>query len=135
MTSAGYVWVATGESHTLLVLKGEIDRQIAPQLHEAVDIAASAGVPVYIDARDITFFDAFGIAILVRLAARTPERPMLIGAPPIVRFLLEVTAVRDLVDTCEKHHLQQPALSDHGPLAAVDSTGQQADVDARRPAN
>lgn len=93
---------------TRLVLSGEIDVALAQEFTEAVADAETAGMPVDVDARHVTFMDSSGIALLARLATRTPGRLTLIQPPDVVRFLLEVTKIGDLVDV-QDHDEDPPA--------------------------
>lgn len=85
------------EGRTRLVLSGEIDVALGAELGEAVEDAERAGHPVEIDARHVTFMDSSGVALLARLAHRTPEPLTMIRPPDVVRFLLEVTHIGDLI--------------------------------------
>ena len=94
----GSVHTLLEADRTRLVLSGEIDVAVTEELTEAVTEAESAGFPVDVDARHVTFMDSSGIALLARLATRTPGRLTLIQPPDVVRFLLDVTRIGDLVD-------------------------------------
>ncbi|MPV36831.1 STAS domain-containing protein [Georgenia subflava] len=82
---------------TRLVLSGDIDAALSTELADAVEEATSAGLPVQIDARHITFMDSSGVAMLARLAHRTPGRVTMIQPPDVVRFLLEVTRIGEVI--------------------------------------
>lgn len=94
----GSVHTLLDPQRTRLVLSGEIDVAVTEELTEAVTEAESAGLPVDVDARHVTFMDSSGIALLARLATRTPGRLTLIQPPDVVQFLLDVTKIGDLVD-------------------------------------
>ena len=98
---AGSVHTLLDPDRTRLVLSGEIDVALTDELTEAVTDAETAGLPVEVDARHVTFMDSSGIALLARLANRTPGRLSLIKPPDVVRFLLEVTRIGDLVDVID----------------------------------
>lgn len=98
---AGSVHTLLDPDRTRLVLSGEIDVALTDELTEAVTDAEAAGLPVQVDARHVTFMDSSGIALLARLANRTPGRLSLIKPPDVVRFLLEVTRIGDLVDVVD----------------------------------
>lgn len=100
-TGAGSVHTLLDPDRTRLVLSGEIDVALTNELTEAVTDAEAAGLPVEVDARHVTFMDSSGIALLARLARRTPGRLSLIKPPDVVRFLLEVTRIGDLVDVVD----------------------------------
>ena len=97
----GSVHVMVGPVQTRVVLSGEIDAGIAPELRDAAADAEAAGRPVEVDARHVRFMDSSGVTLLARLAARTPGRLRLIQPPDVVRFLLEVTRIRDLIDVVD----------------------------------
>ncbi|HIZ34514.1 MAG TPA: STAS domain-containing protein [Candidatus Ruania gallistercoris] len=98
---AGSVHTLLDPDRTRLVLSGEIDVALTDELTDAVTDAEAAGLPVQVDARHVTFMDSSGIALLARLANRTPGRLSLIKPPDVVRFLLDVTRIGDLVDVVE----------------------------------
>lgn len=98
---AGSVHTLLNPDRTRLVLSGEIDVALSEELTEAVTDAEAAGLPVEVDARHVTFMDSSGIALLARLANRTPGRLNLIQPPDVVRFLLDVTRIGDLVDVID----------------------------------
>lgn len=97
----GSVHTLLDSERTRLVLSGEIDVALTDELTEAVTEAESAGFPVDVDARHVTFMDSSGIALLARLATRTPGRLTLIQPPDVVRFLLDVTRIGDLVEVVD----------------------------------
>nr|WP_089775653.1 STAS domain-containing protein [Ruania alba] len=96
-------------AYTRLVLSGEVDVALSEELTEAVAEAEAAGLPVRVDVRHVQFMDSSGIALLARLASRTPGRLTLIRPPDVVRFLLEVTRIGDLVDIVEEEPADQGA--------------------------
>lgn len=98
----GSVHTLLDSERTRLVLSGEIDVALTDELTEAVTEAESAGFPVDVDARHVTFMDSSGIALLARLATRTPGRLTLIQPPDVVRFLLDVTRIGDLVEVVDE---------------------------------
>ena len=94
-----------GSVHTLLdpdrtriVLSGEVDVSVTAELTDAVAEAEAAAVPAQVDARHVTFIDSSGVAMLARLASRTPGRLQIMDPPEVLTFLLEVTRIGDLVD-------------------------------------
>lgn len=97
----GSVHALLGSRRTRLVLSGEIDVSMSADLTEAIAVAEQAGLPVEVDARHVTFMDSSGVALLARLASRTPGRLALIQPPDVVRFLLEVTRIGELVDVLD----------------------------------
>lgn len=98
---AGSVHVMVGPTRTRIVLSGEIDASLGPELQEAAADAETAGRPVEVDARHVRFMDSSGVTLLARLASRTPGRLQVIRPPDVVRFLLEVTHIGDLVDVVD----------------------------------
>lgn len=97
----GSVHVMTSTTRTRLVLSGEVDVSLSADLTEAVAEAESAGLPVEIDARHVAFMDSSGVALLARLANRSPGRLQIIQPPDVLRFLLEVTRIGEVVDVVE----------------------------------
>ncbi len=83
---------------TRIVVSGEIDADLAADLHEAAGDAEATGLPIEVDAQHVTFMDSSGIAFLARVAARSAERVRVLHAPDSLRFLLEITRIGDLLD-------------------------------------
>ena len=98
---AGSVHVIAAPSRTRVVLSGEIDATIGQELREAAADAEAAGRPVEVDARHVRFMDSSGVTLLARLATRNPGRLRLIQPPDVVRFLLDVTRIKDLIDVVD----------------------------------
>ncbi len=96
------VHVIVGATRARVVLSGEIDADIGPELGEAVAHAEKSGLPVEIDAHHVTFMDSSGVAFLARLASRSPEKVRVLRAPPTVRFLLEVTRIGELLEIVDE---------------------------------
>ncbi len=94
----GGVLVERREHRTRVVLRGEVDVDLAPALDEAAEVARAAAVPVEVDASRVTFMDSTGVAFLARLAARAEPRVVLVRPTAVVQFVLEVTAVSSLLD-------------------------------------
>jgi len=99
-TGTASVMVAQGR--TRLVLSGEIDVALSSELTEAVSEAEASRNPVEIDARHVTFMDSSGVALLARLAHRTPGPLTMIKPPDVVRFLLDITRLGDVVTIVEE---------------------------------
>lgn len=89
--------LVTGE-RTRIVISGEIDADLTPDLLEATADAEMTGLPIEVDAQHVTFMDSSGIAFLARLASRGGERVRILRAPEAVRFLLEVTRIGELLE-------------------------------------
>ncbi|NMR19083.1 STAS domain-containing protein [Cellulomonas fimi] len=105
---SGSVEVSVGSGCTRVTLAGEIDTDLAEDLRAATTRAEGPGLPIEVDARAVTFMDSTGGAFLARLAIRNSTRVRLVGPPPEVRFLLEVTRIGDLLDVVD-----EPAATDH----------------------
>ncbi|TDE99103.1 anti-sigma factor antagonist [Occultella glacieicola] len=100
---------------TRLILSGEIDLSLNADLTEAVADAEAAGLPVQVDTRHVTFMDSSGIALLARLASRTPGRLTMIKPPDVVRFLLEVTRIGEMVDVVDTDEPAPAATNSAAP--------------------
>ncbi len=97
----GTASVMVAQGRTRLVLSGEIDVALSSELSEAVAEAEASRNPVEIDARHVTFMDSSGVALLARLAHRTPGPLAIIKPPDVVRFLLDITRLGDVVTILE----------------------------------
>ena len=93
----GSVHVLIGGHRTRVVLTGEIDAELSPDLLEAAAEAQETEQPIEVDAQHVTFMDSTGVAFLARLSTRSPERLLLIRPPDAVRFLVDVTSISELV--------------------------------------
>ena len=110
----GAVQVIVGADRTRIVLSGEVDADLGPDLQEATSEAEQRGLPIEVDAHHVTFMDSSGVAFLARLSIRSEHRVRLLRVPPTVRFLLEVTRIGELLDVVD---------DDAGdPFEPVDST-------------
>ena len=98
----GTVHVIVGAERTRIVLAGEVDADLAPELLEAGTEAEKAGLPIEVDAHHVTFMDSSGVAFLARLSIRSAHRVRLLRVPPTVQFLLEVTRIGDLLDVVDE---------------------------------
>ena len=94
----GTVHVFVGADRTRIVLAGEIDTDLGPDLQEAAMAAERARLPIEVDAHHVTFMDSSGVAFLARLSTRSPTPVRLVRVPPSVGFLLEVTRIGELLD-------------------------------------
>ncbi|MDR0482697.1 MAG: STAS domain-containing protein [Cellulomonadaceae bacterium] len=97
----GSVHLIVGEKRVRLILSGEIDADIGPELEEAGAEAESTGLPVEIDAHHITFMDSSGVAFLANLASRMTQKVRILRVPPTVKFLLEITRIGEMLDIVE----------------------------------
>ena len=113
----GSVHVMVAPTRTRIVLCGEIDAALTAELQEAASDAEAARRPVEVDARRVTFMDSSGFTLLARLAHRGPARLRIIEPPDVVRFLLDVTLIREYVDVVEV----DPGFDDdpHDPVPSL----------------
>ena len=102
MGEPGTVHVIVGADRTRIVLSGEIDADLGPELQEATAEAEQLGLPIEVDAHHVTFMDSSGVAFLARLSVRSQHRVRLLRVPPTVRFLLEVTRIGELIDVVDE---------------------------------
>ena len=98
----GSVHVILGSRKTRVVLTGEVDAELGQDLLEASADAEASGLPVEVDVRNVTFMDSTGVAFLARLASRSPQQLVLIKPPDLVRFLIEVTSIREVLRVVEE---------------------------------
>ncbi|MEJ5913084.1 STAS domain-containing protein [Pseudokineococcus sp. 1T1Z-3] len=119
---AGSVHVIMGQEKTRIVLSGEIDALLSPDLVEAAADAEDARRPVEVDAQHVTFMDSTGVAFLARLASRSHTRLVLIRPPDVVKFLIEVTSINDLLDVVD----DDPGVDDTVPQGDDDGPDQAA---------
>lgn len=108
----GAVDVIVQDDRTRVVLSGEVDADLGPELAEAMADAEATGLPVDVDVRGVTFMDSSGIAFLARLATRSGDRVRLLHPPEAVRFLLEVTRIGELLDVVDDE--TEATVPDHG---------------------
>jgi len=106
--------IVTG-SRTRIVISGEIDADLAPDLLEATTDAEVTGLPIDVDAQYVTFMDSSGIAFLARLASRSSERVRVLRAPETVRFLLEVTRIGELLELVDDEDEDASYETGHDP--------------------
>lgn len=105
----GSVHTLLDQDRTRIVLSGEIDVSVNTELVEAITEAEAAGVPTEVDARQVTFIDSSGVALLARLASRTPNTLTVLDPPEVLTFLLDITRIGELVQ------VQHTAPSGPGP--------------------
>jgi anti-anti-sigma factor len=87
--------------HVVVALSGELDVDTVPEARNALDSAVGQAVTgVIINLAEVTFLDAAGLGVLVRVSKNTqhlPDGVRLAAVPAHVRRLLEVTGLsRDL---------------------------------------
>lgn len=87
-------------SRSVLVLEGDLDLLTAPQLTEAASALIDAGARnLIVDARGVEFCDSTGLSVFVRMQNRLREQSgtvVIAGPTPMVRGILEVTALTDV---------------------------------------
>lgn len=110
----GSVQVVVQDQRTRIVLSGEIDADLGPDLQEATSDAEATGLPIDIDTRHVTFMDSSGIAFLARIATRSGSRTRVLHPPEAVRFLLEVTRIGELLEVVADDHAQDTPGECHG---------------------
>ena len=98
----GSVHVLFEPGTTKVVLTGEIDAELGPDLLEAADDALSTARPIEVDSHLVTFMDSTGVAFLARLASRASRRVVLLDPPDVVRFLIETTRISSLLDVVHR---------------------------------
>ncbi|WP_454086183.1 STAS domain-containing protein [Georgenia sp. Marseille-Q6866] len=96
--ATGSVTLIASPDRVRLILSGELDMLMKPELLDAVHEAVLHDVPVEVDVRDVTFMDSSVLAALSRLIQGSSQRPTFISPPPVVRFLLDVTRIGELID-------------------------------------
>lgn len=111
----GSVHVILGGRKTRVVLSGEIDADLGPDLLDASADAEEGGRPVEVDVQHVTFMDSTGVAFLARLASRSPQTLVLIKPPALVRFLIEVTSIRQVLEVVDEDPGVDSSLPDSTP--------------------
>jgi anti-anti-sigma factor len=85
--------LATAEA-VHVTLAGEIDADLCDELDAAARAVQEHGLPVRIDARQVSFMDSTGLRLVARCYA---AGPLTVTASPTVRFLLEIMALEDVL--------------------------------------
>lgn len=112
------VHVIVEQGRTVVVLSGEVDADLAADLADATTDAEAANQPIDIDAQHVTFIDSSGIAFLARIATRVQQPVRVLHAPDSVRFLLEVTRIRELLEVVD-----EPEDEPEDPAAGLPTIG------------
>lgn len=94
--AAGEVSVLFEPRRTVVLLSGEVDHAMEPELRQAAEAAIAAGNRVDVDARHVTFIDSIGVSFIARIAASVGQVSVL-HAPPNLAFLLDVTQLSSIV--------------------------------------
>ena len=96
---AGTVRVGRAEERVVVHLGGEVDACLGPALGRGVEEALATGLPVLVQAREVTFMDSTGLGFLARLASRSAERRITVsGAPDVVRHLVHRARLEGMVE-------------------------------------
>jgi anti-anti-sigma factor len=77
---AGDVQVFFDADGTLILLSGEIDLALGPELEDAGHDAVDRGQQIRIDVARVTFIDSVGLGFIARMASAGHES----GCPPIL---------------------------------------------------
>jgi anti-anti-sigma factor len=116
------VHVIVEQGRTVVVLSGEVDADLAADLADATTDAEAANQPIDIDAQHVTFIDSSGIAFLARIATRVQQPVRVLHAPDSVRFLLEVTRIRELLEVVDEPE-DEPDDEPEDPAAGLPTIG------------
>jgi anti-anti-sigma factor len=84
-----------------LVVRGELDVLTAPRLDDALALIERWSAPIVIDLCELSFIDLSGLRSLAAARGRATESGRLfaiIGCPPTVRKLFELTGTVDMLD-------------------------------------
>jgi anti-anti-sigma factor len=95
--AAGEVSVLFEPRRTVVLLSGEVDHAMEPELRQAAKAAIDAGTTVQVDTRHVRFIDSIGLAFIARLAASLPGRVSVLHPPPHLQLLLEVAQLQCVV--------------------------------------
>ena len=85
--------LATAEA-VRITLTGEIDADLGEELDAAARAAHAHGLPVQVDATEVTFIDSTGVRLIARCYA---NGPVTVTASTTVRFVLEILAMDDVL--------------------------------------
>lgn len=88
------------DDHSLVTAFGEIDLAVRQVAQDLCQVVAERGLPLVIDAAEVTFVDSAGISVLVRLArdAEANGYPVVLRDPPwMLKELLTITGVDRLL--------------------------------------
>ncbi|MGC0272531.1 STAS domain-containing protein [Pseudactinotalea sp. Z1739] len=86
--------VSTARLH--IVISGELDCMITARARELIGPVREAATVAYVDASAVTFVDASGLSAITALATSSGRKPVLIQPPAIMRFLLQVTGLKEV---------------------------------------
>ena len=100
-TAAYSIRDAAADGAVVLVLEGELDLAVAPLLRARVDEVTEASGGLVLDLRRATFIDSAVLKELLRARSEVAARDarlVLVGVPPPVRRLLDLTRTAELFD-------------------------------------
>ena len=90
--------------HSLVRVYGEIDLMVRQNAGELCQAIVERGLPLVVDATDVTFVDSAGMSVLVRMArdAEAGGYPVVLrNAPWMLKELMTVTGVDRLLPFAE----------------------------------
>lgn len=85
---------------TLIVLSGEVDLALGPELADAGRLATTRAQPVRVDLTQVSFIDSVGVGFLARMAAlerAAGSALLLIGASRRVRETVQLVGLAAVV--------------------------------------
>lgn len=95
------------QDHVVVLLSGEVDAYLGPDLVRCVDEALAARLPVVVEAARVTFMDSTGLGFLARLASRSSERRITVTDPPeVVRHLVHRARLDQMIEF--SHQVPEP---------------------------
>jgi anti-sigma B factor antagonist len=86
---------------TLIMLSGEVDLALGPELEDAGRDAIDRGVPIHVDLTRVTFLDSVGIGFIARVAAAghaAGQRATVVGASRRIREGIALSGLQSLLD-------------------------------------
>ena len=114
-----------GDSHVVVVLRGELDVAEAARIAASLAVVAASGRDVIVDLEGLEFIDSSGLAALVRARqhARRAGGDLLLAAPQ--QQVLRMLAVTRLIDVFAVHACIDDASAITGciPVAIVPAAG------------
>jgi anti-anti-sigma factor len=92
------------DDHSLVTAFGEIDLAVRQVAQDLCQVVKARGLPLVIDAAEVTFVDSAGMSVLVRLArdAEANGYPVVLRDPPwMLKELLTITGVDRLLPSAQ----------------------------------
>jgi anti-anti-sigma factor len=102
------------DDHSLVTAFGEIDLTVRHVAHDLCQVVSERGLPLVIDAADVTFIDSAGMSVLVRLArdAEANGYPVVLRrAPWMLKELLTITGLDRLLPFDDEPSPERPAAA------------------------